>query len=62
VNLDQGKEMLFFSKHAPFVYCRFKANAKEIGKRKEVYLPFRREPESFGSAVPATTKDKENHG
>jgi hypothetical protein len=54
--------MLFFSKHAPFVYCRFKANAKEIGKRKEVYLPFRRDPESFGSAVPATTKDKENHG
>jgi hypothetical protein len=46
-------------------------NKSEIGKRKEVYPPFRRNPESFGSAAPVRripdscgeeTSDKGDHG
>jgi len=34
---------------------------EEREKRNEVYPPFRRNPESFGSAAPEATRDKENH-
>jgi hypothetical protein len=38
-----------------------KNSKEEIENRKEVYPPFRRNPEPFGSVAPEATRDKGNH-
>jgi len=38
-----------------------KNRKEERENRKEVYPPFRRNPESFGSAAPEAIRDQGNH-